>query len=214
MKFDLHVHSSFSPCGHMDLDTIFQAARHRGLEGLCLTDHHSREAARHLTPGRQAGGLVVLVGEEYSTPQGDFLVLGPEISPRPGLAAAELLAWVEARGGVAVAAHPCRRGRSVDPAVLTSPEFLLMEAHNGRNRTGEDRRARELAVRLGLATVAGSDAHTPEELGRVFTRLSQPVTRMSELVALLRTMAAWAAPRAAGARSSLPLVPGPELSAC
>ena len=35
------------------------------------------ESAQYVTEGMQPDGLMVIIGMEYATPQGDFLIFGP-----------------------------------------------------------------------------------------------------------------------------------------
>ena len=67
MLFDTHVHTSISPCSNIRVDEIAERAKQLGLEGICITDHHSMAAGKHLTEGIQPNGLVVIFGMEYET---------------------------------------------------------------------------------------------------------------------------------------------------
>lgn len=107
MLFDLHVHTTFSPCSGLSLEEILGKARSIGLDGVCLTDHESMAAGGLVREGPQDDGLCVIIGQEYATRQGDFLLFGPYESLPQGLEARHLLLYVQATGGVAVAAHPC-----------------------------------------------------------------------------------------------------------
>jgi predicted metal-dependent phosphoesterase TrpH len=62
MYFDMHVHSSISPCSQLDLDEILRHARSIGLDGVCITDHDTMEARYLLNEGIQKDGLCVIVG--------------------------------------------------------------------------------------------------------------------------------------------------------
>ena len=133
MILDIHVHSSLSPCSRLDPHDILRSARSRGLDGVCITDHHTMEAWKAIREEVQSDGLCVIIGQEYSTPEGDFLLFGPyEALPR-GLDAMRLLRYVRDTGGAAVAAHPCRAGRGIAPWVFESGFCLHAEGENGRN---------------------------------------------------------------------------------
>jgi predicted metal-dependent phosphoesterase TrpH len=83
----------------------------------------------------------------------------------------EILAEVEKQGGIAVAAHPFDRrrpalGRSRDLAEYSGR--IAVEALNGRSYTGlGNREAAACAAAHRLPVTAGSDAHTPFEVGNV-----------------------------------------------
>ncbi|MSS73003.1 MAG: hypothetical protein EXS64_16145 [Candidatus Latescibacteria bacterium] len=84
----------------------------------------------------------------------------------------EILAEVEGQGGLAIAAHPFdyRRpalGRSRDLAEYSGR--IGVEILNGRGYAGlGNREAAEYATAHGLPVTAGSDAHTPFEVGNVY----------------------------------------------
>lgn len=186
MLLDLHIHSHLSPCSRLPLRQILAQARCRGLDGVCLTDHGGRLALGQVREGPQADGLVVLVGHEYATPQGDFLLFG-DLEPLPAeLNAASLLLAVEGQGGVAVAAHPFRPGRGLDPELGRLGLVRVIEGINGRNPAGSNRQARQWAGQHGLSLVGGSDAHSLAELGGVATFFPYNIASQAELVSALK----------------------------
>lgn len=186
MRFDLHVHTTISPCSRLRLEDILHLARSRGLDGVCLTDHDTMEAARHVREGRRPDGLVVIVGLEYATPQGDFLLYGDFADLSPGLSATELGKIVLARCGAATAAHPCRSWRPADLAAVRQGWCAAVEARNGRDSAEENALAATFWARSGLAAVAGGDAHEPGELGLAPTVFDAPISSRADLVAALR----------------------------
>ncbi len=186
MLIDLHVHSKLSPCSSLDLAAILATARQRGLDGVCITDHESMSARHQLREGVQPDGLVVLIGQEYATPEGDFLLFGPFEELEPGLPARELLPLVHKAGGASVAAHPFRAGRPVQEFVPREGLCTCLEVDNGRNSLLENRRAADWSRRFGLPAVCGSDAHTLAELGARPTRFSRPISSRRELILALR----------------------------
>ena len=189
MLFDLHVHSSLSPCSRLSLDEILNKAKSRGLDGVCITDHDSM-AVRHLiSEGLQANGLCVIVGQEYTTRQGDFLLFGPYERLPPGLSAPRLLHHVRSTGGASVAAHPFRSLRPVDEKIVSSGLCRIIEEINGRNTFSENSQVDAWLERYPLCSVGGSDAHTLEELGRVPVRFDMPILSRADLIQALQTPA-------------------------
>jgi predicted metal-dependent phosphoesterase TrpH len=186
VRFDLHVHTDLSPCSSLSVRDILRHARRLGLDGVCLTDHGTTAVRHQVREGVQADGLCVVIGMEYETAEGDFLVFGSspalEGDLPPGLPARELLHRVERAGGAAVAAHPFRASRPVGGRLLEERLCRIVEAHNGRNTARENRRAEELAARHLLAATGGSDAHRLDELGRVVTQFEVSVRSRQELV--------------------------------
>jgi predicted metal-dependent phosphoesterase TrpH len=185
MLFDLHVHTSFSPCGNMNIQDVIARAGTRGLDGVCITDHHTMAVRRVVSEGVQENGLCVLFGMEYSTPQGDFLLFGPFEELAPNLSADLLLAMVRDKGGAAVAAHPFRKARPVDERVVRRGLCHAVEAINGRNTPFENS-AVENWRRYRLTQCGGSDAHTADELGTFATRFLIPLQTRRDLIQALR----------------------------
>lgn len=186
MRFDLHVHTDLSPCSSLSLGDILRHARRMGLDGVCLTDHGTTAVRHQVREGVQDDGLCVVIGMEYETAEGDFLVFRPsavtEEDLPPGLPARELLHRVERAGGAAVGAHPFRASRPVMGGIWGKGLCRVVEAHNGRNTAQENRQAAELAARRKLPATGGSDAHRLDELGRAVTRFEVPVRSRQELV--------------------------------
>lgn len=186
MLLDLHVHSSISPCSTLSLDHIVTHARAHGLDGVCITDHDSMASRLLLREGMQDNGLLVLVGMEYTTAQGDFLLFGPFEDLAPGLCARELLTLVHDAGGAAVAAHPCRSNRPTAMELAAQGLVHAVETLNGRNSEEENRLAQAWPGRFKLSAVGGSDAHTLPELGRSPTRFFTRIKSRADLVRALR----------------------------
>ncbi len=187
MKFDLHVHTSISPCSRLGLQELLDNAGRSGLDGVCITDHNTMAMRNYLREGIQENGLCIILGMEYSTSKGDFLIFGPFEELRPDLGAEELLSHVNRTGGVAIAAHPFRSGRSTDESVVRHRLCTIVEGVNGRNNNYENGLVTRWQSRYGVKTVGGSDAHSLEELGRVTTCFREPVRDRATFVnALLK----------------------------
>ena len=185
MLIDLHVHSAISPCSRLSVRDIIEKGRACGLDGVCITDHDTMAVLAQITEGFQSDGLLVLVGQEYTTPQGDFLVFGDVEGLAPNMSGRELLSAVEGVGGAAIAAHPFRGWRPADVSVLEHSRPVI-EVENGRNAEPENVMAAALARKLDLVSVAGSDAHSLNELGRFPTHFTAPVRSRADLVRALR----------------------------
>lgn len=158
----------------------------KGLDGVCITDHDTMAVRQVFKEGVQDNGLCVIFGLEYATGEGDFLLFGPFEEIRSGLSAAELLRYVEASGGVAVAAHPCRRSRSTRENLIREHLCRIVESVNGRNSHPENKQAASWCERYNVSQVSGSDAHTLSELGMAVTRFHEPIHSRSDLIRSLK----------------------------
>ncbi|OPY89850.1 MAG: PHP domain protein [Syntrophaceae bacterium PtaU1.Bin231] len=178
MRIDLHVHTSpRSPCSNLDPAELAGEAASRGLQGVCLTEHQvvwEAEEARRLSTG---GGIRIFRGNEFTTNQGDVLVLGFHEDIKGLLMIQDLRSAVLKSGGFMIAAHPFRGFKTFGIGSLQMTpeqacrrkifEFVdAIEIGNGKLSSLENDMASQVARILGLPGTAGSDAHRAEEIGR------------------------------------------------
>jgi len=181
MIIDMHVHTLFSD-GRMTVPEIIEYGPRAGLDGLCITDHGTMAARHELQEGLQKNGLYVFVGMEYATADGDFLIFGPFQDLKPGMNALTLLDVVRKRGGAAIVAHPFREARPASEYIVEHGHCGVIEGLNGRNAENENLRVESWRDKYPFVETAGSDAHTPRELGSVATRFSIPVRSTADLI--------------------------------
>ncbi|MCP4105458.1 MAG: PHP domain-containing protein [Desulfobacteraceae bacterium] len=186
MIFDLHVHSTISSCGKLDIGDILKYSRSLGLDGVCITDHGTMEARQYVREGIQEDGLCVIFGMEYSTLNGDFLLFGSFEEIDPGFSDTQVLEIAEQTSGAAVAAHPLRSGRSVREHIFQKKLCNIVESINGRNTDNENQQAENLCRQFALTEIGGSDAHNLEELGKVVTRFNIPIQSRNDLIYALK----------------------------
>ena len=187
MKFDLHVHTTLSSCSQLTLEDILRNAKAKGLDGVCITDHQTMDADLTVKEGIQKDGLCVITGMEYTTPDGDFLIYGPFKNLDNEMGAKELLRTVERLGGVAVAAHPFRDGRSTTREIIAQQYCRIIEGRNGRDNGIGRERAADWQIKYNVHLVGGSDAHSLEELGRVATAFENPVSTKEEFIYAMKS---------------------------
>lgn len=145
----------------------------------------------------QQGGIQIFRGNEITTNQGDILVFGYEENVKGVVMIQELRKWVEATGGLMIAAHPFRG------FLLFGIAQLQMNVEEACQRTVfrhvdgleifncnvtdlENGMARHVAERMDLLAVAGSDAHRLDEVGRGVTILERRARNEMELIEELR----------------------------
>ena len=184
MRLDLHLHTRISPCGEQEPQEAVKRAREKGLDLICITDHFSTEVTSYLKPGYQENGILVLVGVEYTTREGDFLLFAPQKVPwfPKGLSSREVLEEIRRIGGLSIWAHPYRWGREPDESLLEAGLVDAIEVLNGRSSLLANAQARELAYAFGLPGVAGSDAHASEEIGLVYNETQEPLETTEDLI--------------------------------
>ena len=200
MRVDLHCHSALSYDGSVDPQRIAELALERGLTHLAITDHETSSAllARQVAPA----GLVVIVGQEARTTEGDLIALFVEHPIPAGLTPAETVGRIRDQGGIVGLAHGFDRRRPsigsgmVRPADLARLAGLVdyVEVHNGRvRRQSANAQAADFARAHGLPAVAVSDAHTEPEVGTAATVVEGSAATAEELMAALRSRPALSA---------------------
>jgi hypothetical protein len=176
LRIDLHVHSFHSPDSLMSLETIIETAPKRGLDGLALTDHATIEGALALA---EMAPFTVIIGEEIKTSEGEITAFFLKETIPSGLSPHETIQAIHEQNGVVCVPHPLDRLRSssVKMEVLLSilDEVDMLETFNSRVILREDNAAAErLAEERGVLQGAGSDAHSPYELGRAYSLVAHP----------------------------------------
>lgn len=187
--FDLHVHSSDrSRDSGVRAARIAAQAKRRGLDGVVLTEHNAIWSPDELRDLSERHGVLVLPGMEVGTDVGHVLVFGLD-RYRPELLAIESLRpIVESEGAVMAIAHPMRpfhSGRHASHEEFAQ-WFDAIEAINGDHADSEGGTYEQLAERLGLAAIGGSDVHSEQAVGRAVTAFESPVADVAGLVAQLR----------------------------
>ncbi len=185
MIFDLHVHTTASPCSSLTVEQILDNAESLGLDGVCITDHGAASSAKEVEVLGRKNGLTIIVGMEYSTEHGDLLLFGPDLDIPPGMNAIDVVSRIKAQGGGVIVAHPFRLARPASEDLVRHGLVSAVEAINGRNTSAENNLTASWFEKYPLQTVGGSDAHSLEELGKVTTEFDRPVRCWQDLVEAL-----------------------------
>lgn len=175
MKFDLHLHTFNSFDSLNSYDSIIRQVQKKGLDGIAVTDHNTMRGAFELA---EIAPFPVILAEEILTVEGEVIgyFLQEEI-PR-GLGLEETIARIREQGGIISVPHPVDRLRykpAVGEEVLRRiiDQVDMIEGHNGRCLLPADNyRALEIAQQYDKLITAGSDAHSPGEIGRCYVDLA------------------------------------------
>jgi predicted metal-dependent phosphoesterase TrpH len=187
IKVDLHIHTCHSVDSLMTLDEVVEATVAGGLGALAITDHDAIEGALALS---RMAPFQVIVGEEVNVGEGEIIGLFLQELIPPKLGAAETIARIRAQGGLVYIPHPFDNHRCPLPeSVLRSllHEVDAIEVLNARVTVPAlNERAAQFAQEHAIPGGAGSDAHSPGEIGRAFVEMKPFVDRDSFLTSLAR----------------------------
>lgn len=173
VKADLHVHTTYSYDSVITLRELVFYAKKRGLTTVAVTDHDKIEGALKMAKETE---FPIIPGIEVSSLNGHILGLNlAELIPR-GLSADETVDRIHEAGGIAIACHPFALFKgSIGKHV--SNKFDAVEAMNASAFPFKKatQKANELAERLRLPKVAGTDAHYGPVIGQAYTLIDSEV---------------------------------------
>ena len=182
-KADLHVHTMYSGIGRLGKlrfpesidrpEAVVDAARAKGLNVLCITDHNSIDGA--LVAKRYAekyDDIEVVIGEEVSTKDGEILGLWLTERIPPMLSAEETMEEIRKQNGIAIAPHPFSFHV---PALNNKALDLDLDGIEILNGGHVDKYSNRMASEVSKkhpgrwAETGSSDAHSVSTMGYAWT---------------------------------------------
>jgi predicted metal-dependent phosphoesterase TrpH len=173
IKVDLHVHTCYSPDTLTPLEEVIAACQQHGLGAVAITDHNAVDGALEM---QRLAPFPVIVGEEVLTSEGEIIGLFLHELIPARLTPAETVARIHAQDGLVYVPHPFDRERKSSLRESALLEILdqvdALEVLNARVlQTARNERAWRLAEAHHLPAGAGSDAHTPFEVGQAYVEM-------------------------------------------
>jgi predicted metal-dependent phosphoesterase TrpH len=184
-EFHCHtIHSKDSLVRPADLVAV---CRRKGIERVIISDHNTIAGALE---AQAIAPELVIVGEEIMTTQGEILAAFVQEEIPAGLTPQETIKRLKEQGAFISISHPfdhTRSGHWLEVDLLEILSFVdAIETFNARCLLPSmNRKAAEFAVRHGILSTVGSDAHTLWELGRATLALPR-FNSASELRAVIR----------------------------
>lgn len=194
MWIDTHCHTKYSYDNWLEPLDLIRRAKALGLDGVCITEHHSYEASAPVERIGRDEGLLILRGVEIATDKGHLLAYGIEddgwnVWNRDSyLPLEEVIARINDLGGICAPAHPFRNVglASLMEGLLELKDIAAVESHNGVNAASDNDLAIQASTHLGLPTLGGSDCHKTVAVGRCATEFSRPVHDMKGFIAAVK----------------------------
>lgn len=182
---DLHVHSNYSKDSLITPKELVFYSKKRGLTAVAVTDHNQIEGSWKIA---KETDFLVIPGMEVSSVDGHIVALNvKELIPR-GLSARETVEKIHAAGGIAVAVHPYAWFKGSLTSHVEEANFDAVESLNanafpfGRCK----RKATEIAQKLHLPQVGGTDAHYGPAIGFGYTAIESEPTVEAIVEAILK----------------------------
>jgi predicted metal-dependent phosphoesterase TrpH len=203
MLIDMHNHTNISsPCSVLTPEELIARAREIGLDGVCVTEHDLMEGANVAREIGRRMSFPVFRGIEARSELGDMLVFGYYRDIPEGIPLDELCWYVHEVGGAIFVAHPYHvsggwslhlsmkaRGLDLDrdwSMVGVLRELDGVETLNGQVPEAVNEKAHQLARRLKVNGIGGSDAHGIEMIGKAATRFKRRIKTEEELLDALK----------------------------
>lgn len=185
MNFDFHIHSVYSHDSMLKPESIIKYSKKKGLAGIAITDHNTILGAKKAEL-LSSDDFLIIIGAEIKTDVGEIigLFLNDEIISNDFY---EVRDAIKAQGGLIVLPHPFKN-EAINLELLKT-DVDLVESLNGRIEPELNHKACIFAKKNELPMIAGSDAHTPFEIGAVQNKLQIDELSLEEVrKALLKGM--------------------------
>ncbi|NMB27658.1 MAG: PHP domain-containing protein [Tissierellia bacterium] len=190
MLIDTHIHENkYSPDSFIELKRAIDMAKLIGLDGICITNHDNNHLRNDIGDYVKINGVLVIVGAEVLTYQGDILVFGLKDIPKEMIHAEELLRLVKKHNGVAIAAHPFRNNNRGLENHLREVNHLLsgVESFNGSTYSYHNLQAYATATELQLPSLGASDAHVIDRIGMYATRFYDSIRDDKDFIEAIKS---------------------------
>lgn len=159
----------------MPLEQIFIRCQEVGVNCIAIADHGTIEGA---LKAQTLAPFPVIIAEEILTPHGEIMGMFLKEGIPSGLSVAETIARIRAQGGLVCIPHPFDSLRQ-SPLNNKVPDDIvehidIIEMFNSRSPLlRSSTKARLFAEKYGLVMSAGSDAHTPYEIGNAYVEMPE-----------------------------------------
>jgi predicted metal-dependent phosphoesterase TrpH len=166
LRVEFHCHTYYSDDCQTSPQALLEECRRKQIDRLVVTDHNSIGGAleaQKLDPQR------FIVGEEVRTTTGELLAFFVQEAVPRGLLPRLAIELLKAQGAFISVSHPMdrMRGWQLPDLLEILPYIDALETFNSRCMWPTwNKDARRFARQHDLPGTSGSDAHTPEEVGR------------------------------------------------
>lgn len=179
MKADLHIHTSYSFDAICSPKEVVKTALLKGINCISITDHGEIKGAIEALRVGFDQDILVIPGIEIKSKLGDILGINVKKIIPNGLSPKETIKEIRKQGGMAVIPHPF--GWPIRSFLGKEKDILLADAIEVFNATlfnFSNKKALKFSQKYNLPFTAGSDAHSPDFLGRVYIEIfkNNPLT--------------------------------------
>jgi len=173
------VHSHYSSDSTITPEQLVFYAGKSGLDGVAVTDHDRLDGALEIA---KHTSFLIIPGIEVSSRNGHIVGLNVQEPIAKGMTAEETVVKIHDAGGIAVACHPVALFKGSLGKHVNSKFDAIEVVNSSALPFGYSvRRSMDIASRLRLPRVAGSDAHYALEIGSAYT-LAEAESNVNDVV--------------------------------
>jgi predicted metal-dependent phosphoesterase TrpH len=160
---------------NMSLEKIIERCLETGINCIAIADHDSVEGALKM---QSLAPFPVIVAGEIVTNQGEIMGMFLKEGVPMDLPIEQAISRIKAQGALVCLPHPfdALRGLRLDGKRLEElvEQIDTIELFNARSlRLRDSTKARVFADKYGIPGTAGSDAHTPSEIGSTYVEIPE-----------------------------------------
>ncbi|MBI2860936.1 MAG: PHP domain-containing protein [Chloroflexi bacterium] len=175
LKADFHIHTRYSLDCDTPLEQIVSRCVELGINCIAIADHGTVEGALEM---QKLAPFTVIVAEEVLTPYGEIMGMFLTETVPSRIPIEEAIARIRAQGGLVGVPHPYDtvRGSALGSPMIekVADKLDFVEVFNARSPfLRSSARAKTFAQRYSLRCTAGSDAHTPSEIGHAYVEMPE-----------------------------------------
>ena len=188
LKADLHIHTEYSMDCRTSLEQVINQCQERGINCIAISDHGTAEGALKM---QTIAPFPVIVAEEILTSHGEIMGMFLKETIPSRLSVERTISQIRAQGGLVCIPHPFNalRHSALDPKIIEeiAEQIDIIEVFNARSFfLRSSKQAKIFADKYGIPGSAGSDAHTPGEIGNAYVEMPEFNGRDDFLQALAR----------------------------
>ena len=175
LKADFHIHTEYSMDCNTTLEEIINRCLEIGINCIAIADHGTTEGGLKM---QTIAPFPVIVAEEILTPHGEIMGMFLKDTIPSGLSMEQTIARIRAQDGLVCIPHPFDIFRQSALSSNIAEELIgqidVIEVFNSRcHLPGCLAKAQMFAQKYGIAKSAGSDAHSPGEIGNAFVEMPE-----------------------------------------
>jgi predicted metal-dependent phosphoesterase TrpH len=175
IRADLHVHTKYSIDSATTLDQVIERCSTIGIDCVAIADHGTIQGAIKL---KSISPFNVIVAEEILTPYGEVMGMFLEEEIPSNLSLEETIERIKDQGALLNIPHPFDRiwlsAFKQKGLQKVMPYVDIIEVYNARSLSpGDQIKAKKLALKYEKLKSAGSDAHTPDEIGNAYVEMKE-----------------------------------------